>query len=131
MSNISVENISFSLKKGQTLGIIGPTGAGKTTLIALLMRQYDVTSGTVRIDGRDVRSMSRDEISKKFGAAFQNDFLFADTISENISFGRSLSNEKIIDAAKIAQAHDFISAFAKGYDHLLSQKATNISFHVA
>ncbi|MBR5681532.1 MAG: ABC transporter ATP-binding protein, partial [Clostridia bacterium] len=83
-----VEDVSFTLMPGQTLGIIGPTGAGKTTLIALLMRQYDVDSGAVRIDGRDVRSMRRDEISKKFGAAFQNDFLFADTIRTNIDFGR-------------------------------------------
>ena len=122
----NVENISFSLKKGQTLGIIGPTGAGKTTLIALLMRQYDATSGTVRIDGRDVRSMSRDEISKKFGAAFQNDFLFADTIETNIDFGRGLSREEIHTATVHAQAENFINDKG-GLDYELSIKGANIS----
>ena len=75
-----LDDVSFKLYENETLGIIGPTGAGKTTLIALMMRQYDVDSGRVLLDGRDVRSMNRDEISKKFGAAFQNDFLFADTL---------------------------------------------------
>lgn len=122
----NVENISFALKKGQTLGIIGPTGAGKTTLIALLMRQYDVTSGTVRINGRDVRSMSRDEISKKFGAAFQNDFLFADSIATNIDFGRGLSREEIHTATVHAQAENFINDKG-GLDYELSIKGANIS----
>ncbi len=122
----NVENISFALKKGQTLGIIGPTGAGKTTLIALLMRQYDVTSGAVRIDGRDVRSMNRDEISKKFGAAFQNDFLFADSIETNIDFGRGLSREEIETATIHAQAESFIRDKG-GLDFELSIKGANIS----
>ncbi|MBP3377256.1 MAG: ABC transporter ATP-binding protein [Clostridia bacterium] len=123
----NVENVSFTLKKGQTLGIIGPTGAGKTTLIALLMRQYDVTEGAVRIDGRDVRSMSRDEISKKFGAAFQNDFLFADSIETNIDFGRGLSNDEIKTATVHAQAEDFINDKPGGLNYELSIKGANIS----
>ena len=123
----NVENISFKLDAGQTLGIIGPTGAGKTTLIALLMRQYDVDSGSVKLDGRDVRSMSRDEISKKFGAAFQNDFLFADTIETNIDFGRGLTKEQITEATVHAQAEKFISEKPGGLDFELSIKGANIS----
>ncbi|MCR5681187.1 MAG: ABC transporter ATP-binding protein/permease [Clostridiales bacterium] len=122
-----VEDVSFTLMPGQTLGIIGPTGAGKTTLIALLMRQYDVDSGAVRIDGRDVRSMRRDEISKKFGAAFQNDFLFADTIRTNIDFGRGLSDEELLRAAEYAQASPVIEEKRSGLDFELAIKGANLS----
>ncbi len=123
----NVEDISFKLGAGQTLGIIGPTGAGKTTLIALLMRQYDVDSGSVKLGGQDVRSMSRDEISKKFGAAFQNDFLFADTIETNIDFGRGLTKEQITEATVHAQADRFIAEKPGGLDFELSIKGANIS----
>lgn len=122
----NLEDISFAVEPGQTLGIIGPTGSGKTTLIALLMRQYDVTEGTVRIDGRDVRSMNRDDISKKFGAAFQNDFLFADTIETNIDFGRHLSADELHTATVHAQAESFISEKG-GLDYELTIKGANIS----
>ncbi len=122
-----VEDISFTLNRGETLGIIGPTGSGKTTLIALLMRQYDVTSGAVRIDGRDVRSMTHDEISKKFGMAFQNDFLFADTIKNNITFGRDISDEDIQTAIDTAQAAPFISEKDGGLSHELTIKGANLS----
>ena len=122
-----VEDISFCLEPGQTLGVIGPTGAGKTTLIALLMRQYDVDAGAVRIDGRDVRSMSRDEISKKFGAAFQNDFLFADTIRTNIDFGRGLDDEELLRAAQYAQASSVLDEKPGGLDYELAIKGANLS----
>ncbi len=121
-----VEDISFTLMPGQTLGIIGPTGAGKTTIIALLMRQYDVDAGAIRIDGRDVRSMPRDEISKKFGAAFQNDFLFADTIRTNIDFGRGLSDEELLRAAEYAQASPVLEENG-GLDFELAIKGANLS----
>ncbi len=123
----NLSDISFSLEKGQTLGIIGPTGAGKTTLIALLMRQYDVTEGSVRIDGVDIRAMDRADISKKFGAAFQNDFLFADTIRSNIDFGRGLSDEQLLTAAKHAQAEAFIAEKEGGLDYELTIKGANLS----
>ena len=123
----NLSDISFTLEKGQTLGIIGPTGAGKTTLIALLMRQYDVTEGCVRIDGVDVRAMDRADISKKFGAAFQNDFLFADTIRSNIDFGRGLTDEQIMTAAKHAQAEAFIHEKEGGLDYELTIKGANLS----
>jgi len=122
----NLEDISFTVEPGQTLGIIGPTGSGKTTLIALLMRQYDVTEGSVRLDGRDVRSMSRDEISKKFGAAFQNDFLFADTIETNIDFGRHLTEDELRTATIHAQAESFINDKG-GLGYELSIKGANIS----
>jgi len=123
----NVEQISFALKKGETLGIIGATGSGKSTLVKLLLRFYDVGEGNIRIFGEDIRTMEKEKLYQYFGVALQNDFLYADTISENIKFGRSLSDEEIEHAAKIAQAHDFITAFEDGYQHELSQKATNIS----
>ena len=123
----NLKNVSFSLKKGETLGIIGATGSGKSTILRLLMRFYDADSGMIRINGRDVRSYSQEELTAMFGVVFQNDFLYADSIEENIRFGRELSNEEIIKAAKIAQAHDFISAFPEGYSHSVSTGGTNLS----
>jgi ATP-binding cassette subfamily B protein len=123
----NLENISFSLKKGESLGIIGATGSGKTTLIRLLLRFYDVGEGAVRINGRDIRTIPKDELYAMFGIALQHDFLYADTVAENINLGRGLSLTEIANAARIAQAEDFILAFPDGYGHMLSQKATNIS----
>lgn len=123
----NLENISFSLPHGGTLGIIGATGSGKSTLIKLLLRFYDVGAGNIRIDGKDIRTIPKEKLYKMFGTAMQYDFLYADTIEENIKFGRELSHDDVVKAAKIAQADDFISAFPEGYDHMLSQKATNIS----
>ena len=123
----NLKDISFSLKKGQSLGIIGATGSGKSTLLRLLMRFYDANSGTVRIHGKDVRSYSPEELTAMFGVVFQNDFLYADSIEENIRFGRDLSKDEIVAAAKIAQAHDFISSFSDGYDHAVSAGGTNLS----
>ena len=122
-----VENISFKLNRGQSLGIIGATGSGKSTIIKLLLRFYDVDSGCIRINGRDIRTIERDEFYAMFGTAMQNDFLYADTIEENISFGRNIDIETIKEAAKTAQAHDFISDFPDGYNHMLAQKGTNVS----
>ena len=122
-----LENINFSLKKGQTLGIIGATGSGKSTVLRLLLRFYDVSAGGIYINGRDVRTINRKKLYSYFGVALQNDFLYADTIEENIRFGRDISKEKIVESAKIAQADTFINEFEDGYDHLLSPKGTNIS----
>jgi len=122
-----LENISFALKRGGTLGIIGATGSGKTTLIRLLMRFYDVNSGAIYVNGRNVMSYERDELRGMFGIAMQNDFLFADTIEENISFGRDLSHEAIERAATLAEAHSFISAYPEGYSHVIAQKGADLS----
>lgn len=122
-----LENISFSLKKGQSLGIIGATGSGKSTLIKLLMRFFDVRGGAVYINGEDIRTISDDRLTSMFGLVLQNDFLCADTIEENIRFGRDISTEDIVAAAKVAQADSFITNFHDGYSHMLSQKGTNVS----
>jgi ATP-binding cassette subfamily B protein len=123
----NISNISFSIKKGERLGIIGATGSGKSTLLRLLMRFYDTNEGIIRINGKDVRSYTPEELTSMFGVVFQNDFLYADTIEENIRFGRDISSEDIIEAAKIAQAHDFITSFSDGYTHNVSTGGTNLS----
>ena len=102
-----INKVSFSIKKGESLGIIGSTGSGKTTLIHLLMRFFDVDSGSIRINGQDIRSFNKQELRKKFGVAFQNDVLFADTIYENINLGRGLSEKEVNDASIDAQASSF------------------------
>lgn len=122
-----LEHISFRLPRGGSLGIIGATGSGKSTLVKLLLRFYDVGSGAVRINGRDVRTIPHDELYAMFGTAMQFDFLYADTIEENIKFGRELTHEQVAEAAVTAQADDFIIAFSEGYGHMLAQKGTNIS----
>ena len=123
----NLKNISFGIKRGESLGIIGATGSGKSTLLRLLMRFYDSDSGTVRINGRDVRSYGKEELASIFGVVFQNDFIYADTIEENIRFGRDIPHEDIVTAAKIAQAHDYITAFKDGYSHTVSTAGTNLS----
>ena len=123
----NVKDVSFSLKKGESLGIIGATGSGKSTLLRLLMRFYDADKGIIRINGRDVRSYTKEQLTSMFGVVFQNDFLYADTVCENIRFGRDISDERIVEAAKIAQADDFISAFSDGYAHRVYTAGTNIS----
>ncbi len=123
----NIENISFSLSKGGSLGIIGATGSGKSTIIKLLLRFYDADSGIIRINGRNITSYTRSELTSLFGVALQNGFIYADTVKENICFGRKLSDEQIRNAARIAQAEEFIDALAEGYDKKLSSGGTNIS----
>ena len=122
-----LESVSFRLGHGEKLGIIGATGSGKTTLIKLLMRFYDVDGGAVRINGRDVRTMSDAELYTIFGVAMQADFLYSETVEENILLGRDIPHEDVVWAAKIAQADSFISDFPDGYSHVLAQKGSNIS----
>ena len=123
----NLKNVNFDLHKGGSLGIIGATGSGKTTLIKLLMRFYEIDSGRILICGRDITSYTREELSSMFGVAFQNDFLFADTILENIKFGRDISDDDVYSAAKTAQAHQFITEIPDGYSHMLSPGGTNLS----
>ena len=122
-----LHDISFELGSGKKLGIIGATGSGKTTLTSLLMRFYDVSSGSIRIDGRDVRTIPEEELHSMFGVAMQHDFIIAESIRENIRFGRDVSDEQIARAAKIAQASSFIEAYEDGYDHHIDAKGANIS----
>ena len=123
----NIENVSFSLKKGESLGIIGATGSGKSTLIKLLMRFYEANSGKITISGNSVTAYTREELTEMFGVALQNDFLYAETVIENIRFGRDIPMQDVIRAAKIAQAHDFIDTFPEKYDHMLTPKGTNLS----
>jgi len=119
-------DISFSLKRGETLGIIGPTGSGKSTIISLLLRFYDADSGEIRIDGDRILGIPLDTLHTRFGVVFQNDFLLADSIRENIDFGRSLPEEQILRAARTAQA-DFIKDKAGRLDSTLTVKGANLS----
>lgn len=123
----NLEDITVSVKKGGSLGIIGATGSGKTTFTKLLMRSYEASSGRIKINGRDITSYGRKELTDMFGVALQNDFIYGDSIEENIKFGRDISKEDMIRAAEIAQAREFIEALPDGYAHTLSPKGTNLS----
>ncbi|MBR3935347.1 MAG: ABC transporter ATP-binding protein, partial [Oscillospiraceae bacterium] len=123
----NIENLSVSVPKGGTLGIIGATGSGKSTFVKLLMRTYEADSGKIRIGGKDIASYDRKALTSMFGVALQNDFLYADSIEENIRFGRDISDEDIKRAADIAQASDFIEALPEGYKHVIAPKGTNLS----
>lgn len=120
-------DMNFGIKKGGSLGIIGSTGAGKTTLINLLMRFYDVTEGRIRIDGKDLRTLDKKELRKRFGVVFQNDVLFADRVYENISLGRELSRESVLEAAEYAQAATFLEELEDCLDYKLAIKGSNLS----
>ncbi len=122
-----ISHISFTLQKGETLGIIGGTGSGKSTIAALLMRLYERDSGSIRISGRPVESIPPEELHTKFGVVFQNDVLFADTIAANIDFGRNLPQERIVQAAQCAQAMEFIDNLPDGFQHMLTPRGTNLS----
>lgn len=123
----NLKDISFELKAGETLGIIGATGSGKTTVVNLLLRLYQPDSGRILIDGRDIRSLSPKELYSRFGVAMQSDFLMADTIRENIAFGRSLEDDDIVRASENAMAKDFIAGKSEGYGEQLNVKGANVS----
>lgn len=123
----NLENISFTVGHGGHVGIIGATGSGKSTVIKLLLRFYDTDNGEIYINGENIKTIKKPDLYAKFGSALQHDFLYADTIEENIKFGRDISHEAVVKAAKIAQADGFITEFADGYNHELSPHGTNIS----
>ena len=110
------------------VAIVGPTGAGKTTLINLLMRFYDVNGGAIKVDGVDIRHMKREELRSLFGMVLQDTWLYNGTLAENIEYGRfGATREEIIEAAKTANVHHFIKTLPGGYDMLLNEEASNIS----
>ena len=123
----NISGLNLEIAHGGSLGIIGATGSGKSTLIKLLMRFYDVGKGSIYIDGKDIRTIPKEKLYSMFGCAMQNDFLYADTIEENIRFGRDISHGEIVSAAKTAQADGFISAIPDGYSHMLAVKGSNLS----
>lgn len=123
----NVADITFGIEKGKTLGIIGSTGSGKSTLIQLLLRFYDVDSGSIKIAGKDIRSYEKEELYRFFGTALQNDTIFEDTIKNNLDMGRNLSMEELIQGARLAQIHDFIDGDENGYDKKSAIKGANFS----
>lgn len=123
----NLQDVSFKLKKGQTLGVIGVTGSGKSTLIQLLLRFYDADSGLIKINSKDIRSYQPNELRRNYGIVMQNDFVFQDTIKENIRFGRQANDEMIMETAANAQAISFIDEFDDQFDHKLNSKGTNLS----
>ena len=123
----TLTDIAFTLRRGQTLGILGETGSGKSTLIRLLMRFYDPDAGTVRLFGQDVRTMENAELRAHFGVTFQSDTLFEDTIAENIRLGRAFTDEQVMQAARDAQAYSFVVGDKQGFESELNVRGNNLS----
>jgi ATP-binding cassette subfamily B protein len=123
-----IDGMSVNITPGQTIAIVGPTGAGKTTLVNLLMRFYDVDAGAIRVDGVDIRELKRGALRRMFGMVLQDTWLFAGTIRENIAYGReNASDEAIVTAARAAQADHFIRTLPENYDTRINEEATNLS----
>ena len=116
-SSNAISHISFSLERGKTLGIIGGTGSGKSTIINLMMRFYDPQKGNIFVDGKNIKSYELPSLRRHFGVVFQNDFIFHDTISSNIKMGRNISDEDMKKAAENAMAAEFIERYEEGYEH--------------
>lgn len=140
--NVTFENVSFSydpnkpliqnfnveVKAGQTVAVVGPTGAGKTTLINLLMRFYDVTEGAIKIDGIDTKEMNRSDVRSLFGMVLQDAWLYNDTIGENIRFGKlDATDYEVVDAAKTANVDHFIRTMPDGYNMMINEEGNNVS----
>lgn len=127
-NKIIINDFSASVKQGQKIAIVGPTGAGKTTMVKLLMRFYDITSGKILIDGYNVKDFDRSELRQAFGMVLQDTWLFKGTIMENIRYGRlEATDEEVIEAAKAAHAHHFIQTLPGGYQMELNEEASNVS----
>ena len=125
---IIINDFSASVKPGQKVAIVGPTGAGKTTIVKLLMRFYELNGGAIRIDGHDSRDFTREELRSKFGMVLQDTWLYNGTIMENIRYGRlDATDEEVIEAAKAAHCDNFIRALPDGYNMVLDEEASNIS----
>lgn len=123
-----IQNFNLDVKPGEMVAIVGPTGAGKTTLINLLMRFYDVTSGSIKIDGHDIRNLSRQEYRKQFGMVLQDAWLYEASIKENIRFGNlDATDEEVVEAAKAANVDHFIRTLPGGYNMEMNQESSNVS----
>lgn len=128
VDKIIVNDFSAEVKEGQKIAIVGPTGAGKTTMIKLLMRFYDVNSGAIKIDGHDVRDFNRSELREMFGMVLQDTWLFNGSIRDNIKYGKlDATDEEVIQAAKAAHVHQFVKTLPGGYDMELNEEANNVS----
>jgi ATP-binding cassette subfamily B protein len=123
-----IEDLNLVVEPGQMVAIVGPTGAGKTTLVNLLMRFYEIDAGRITVDGIDSREMSRNELRSTFGMVLQDTWLFHGTIRENIAYGREdVTEEEIVEAAKAAHVDHFVRTLPDGYDTILDDDATNVS----
>lgn len=123
-----LDNVSFKIKPGETIALVGPTGAGKSTIVNLISRFYDVQDGSVKIDGHDVKKVSIQSLREQMGIMTQDNFLFSGTIKENIKYGKlDATDEEIIEAAKTVNAHDFIMKLEKGYDTELTERGGGLS----
>jgi ATP-binding cassette subfamily B multidrug efflux pump len=126
--NILIKELNLNVKSGQMVAVVGPTGAGKTTLINLLMRFYDVNSGSIKVDGVNIKDMRRDELRSIFGMVLQDTWLFNGSIADNIKYGNeNATREDIINAAKMANVDHFIKTQPDGYDMILNEESSNIS----
>jgi ATP-binding cassette subfamily B protein len=123
-----LKHVTMYAEPGQMVALVGPTGAGKTTIINLLTRFYDIDSGAIRIDGGDIRDIKRGDLRRKLGLVLQDNFLFADTVMENIRYGRlDAADEEVIAAAKLANAHSFVHRLPQGYQTVLAERGSNLS----
>jgi ATP-binding cassette subfamily B protein len=123
-----IEDMNIDVKSGQTIAIVGPTGAGKTTLVNLLMRFYELNGGKILVDGVDITQLRRGNLRRTFGMVLQDTWLFSGTIRDNIAYGREgATEEEIIQAAKAARVDHFIRTLPDGYDTVLNQEATTLS----
>ena len=123
-----IEDLNLSVKPGERVAIVGPTGCGKTTVINLLMRFYDVNSGSIKVDGKDIRDVTRKSLRTSYGMVLQETWLKSSTIRENIAYGRPEATEdEIINAAKEAHAHSFIMRMPQGYDTVIGEDGGNLS----
>ena len=123
-----IENFSLSVKPGETVAIVGPTGAGKTTLVNLIMRFYEIDSGSITLDGKDIRSLTRDDLRRQFGMVLQDTWLFTGSMRENIAFGSiDSTHEMVVEAAKAANIDHFLRSLPNGYDSMLTDDNATVS----
>ena len=123
-----INDFSANIKEGQKIAIVGPTGAGKTTMVKLLMRFYDANSGEINIDGHNIKDFKRGELRKMFGMVLQDTWLFGGTVKENIKYGNEEATDgEVIEAAKAAHVHHFIKTLPKGYNSILNEESSNVS----
>ena len=123
-----INNFNAQVKEGQKIAIVGPTGAGKTTMVKLLMRFYDVTEGEILVDGHNIKDFDRGELRKMFGMVLQDTWLFGGTVKDNIKYSKEEATDtEVIEAAKAAHVHHFIKTLPNGYNSLINEESTNIS----
>ncbi len=123
-----INNFNAQVKEGQKIAIVGPTGAGKTTMVKLLMRFYDVTDGEILVDGYNIKDFDRGELRKMFGMVLQDTWLFGGTVKDNIKYSKEEATDtEVIESAKAAHVHHFIKTLPNGYNSLINEESTNIS----